>query len=186
MSLSEPPHFSEEIDQNDVYEYDVKYLGHYESRGTLSLYYDRVVFSPDEDDGEIVEIPVAKIVDARSATEEDISALRVWLVGPVLGTFWKIKHDLITIDAEDEFGIVQHFVFEGDGAQEIVDQLYEIRRKRKMRTQVPEGETEQTLKITIKKTPTRLMGNGNWQCPKCLRINSSKMNFCTKCGFEKT
>lgn len=184
--MSKPAHFSEDIDEHDNSEYDVKYLGQYETKGTLLLYPDKVVFSPEEDYYEKIEIPVAKITDARFATENDISALRVWLVGPVLGTVWKKHHKLLTIDVEDEFEIIQHFVFEGDGVEEIVEELYDIRKRRKTELHMPETKTEPTLKITTKKEPTgTIIGHGNWQCSQCLRVNSPKAKFCTKCGVER-
>jgi hypothetical protein len=184
--LSERSRYSEEMGEHDVSEYDVKYLGQYEAKGILLLYPERVVFSPEEDYDEKIEIPVAKIVDARFATEKDISALRVWLVGPVLGILWKKHHKMLTIDADDEFGIIQHFVFEGEGVEEIVEELYDIRKRSKMRPQMLETKTEQSLKITTKEEPTvTIIRNGNWQCPQCLRVNSRKAKFCTRCGVEK-
>lgn len=79
-----------------------------------------------------IEILVDKIKDARFATEEDMNALRVWLVGPVLGTLWTEKHKILVIDFEDEFGIVQHLAFEGNDVDEAIEELYEIRKARKL------------------------------------------------------
>jgi hypothetical protein len=182
VPLSEYSDSAEDIDENSPIEFEVKHLGQYEAEGILLLYPDRVVFSPKEDYDVKIEIPVAKIVDARFATEKDISALRVWLVGPVLGTLWKKQHKMLTIDVEDEFGIIQHLVFEGEGVQEIVDELYEIRKKRRMRPLSPKAESEPSLKITAKSEQTLL---GNWKCAQCLRINSRKVRFCTRCGSER-
>ena len=92
----------------DASEYDVRFLGRPEMRGILLLCPDKVVFSPEEEHAEKIELPVAKITDARFATEKDISALRVFLVGPVLGTLFKTEHKILVVDFEDEFGIVQH------------------------------------------------------------------------------
>jgi len=78
------------------------------------------------------EILVDNIKDARFAKEEDITALRVWLVGPVLGTLWKEQHRILIVDFEDEFGIVQHLVFEGEDLEEALEELYEIRKTRKL------------------------------------------------------
>jgi hypothetical protein len=182
MSMSEDSGSTREMDENNVIEYSMKYLGQYEAKGMLLLYPDKVVFSPEEDYDEKIEIPISKIVDVRFATEKDISALRVWLVGPVLGTLWKKHHKMLTIDVADEFGIIQHFVFEGEGVEEIVDELYDIRKRRKMKAHIPETETEPSLKITTKKGQAV---TGNWQCPRCLRVNSRKAKFCTRCGAEK-
>src|SRR5271157_3328798 len=184
--LSESPRISEEIREHDPIEYDLKYLGQYETKGMLQLYPNRVVYSPEEDYDEKIEIPIAKITDVRFATENDISALRVWLVGPVLGTLWKKQHKMLTIDVEDEVGIIQHFVFEGDGAEEIIAELYDIRKRRKMAPNTLETKAEPNLKISTKIEPNgTIIGHGNWQCPKCLRVNSPKAKICTKCGNER-
>jgi hypothetical protein len=189
MPLSKHAHSSEDLGEHDASEYDVKYLGHFETEGILLLYPDSVVFSPKEDYDEKIEIPVAKIKDVRFASENDISALRVWLVGPVLGTAWKKHHNMLTIDVEDEFEIIQHFVFEGDGVEEIVEELYDVRKRSKMGLHMLEKNAEPTLKITTKKEPTGTikpaLGHGNWQCQQCLRVNSRKAKFCTKCGVER-
>ena len=81
---------------------------------------------------EKIEILIDKIKDVRLATEEDISALRVWLVGPVLGTALTEKHKILIIDFEDEFGIVQHSTFEAKDIEDAVEELYEIRKARKL------------------------------------------------------
>jgi hypothetical protein len=80
-----------------------------------------------------LEIPIAKVKDVRFATEKDISALRVWLVGPVLGTFWKKKRNILLIDFEDEFGILQHLAFEGRNDIENSErELYDLRKAEKL------------------------------------------------------
>ena len=173
--------------ENDILEYDVKFLGHYEAKGTLSLHPDKVAFLPEMDYLGKIEIPVAKITDARFATEKDVSALRVWLVGPVLGTLWKQYHKMLTIDAEDEFGIIQHFVFEGDKVEEIMDELYEIRKRKRMASHTrKEGQPQPSLNAITTEEPTlKVLKNGTWKCPKCLRINSRKAKSCTRCGNER-
>jgi hypothetical protein len=93
---------------------------------------------------------------------------------------------MLTIDVEDEFGIIQHFVFEGDGVEEIIEELYDIRKRRKMGPHMLETKTEPTLTITTKKEPTlTITRHGNWQCPQCHRVNSPKAKFCTRCGVER-
>jgi hypothetical protein len=81
--------------------------------GKLFSFENKVVFETYGEHEGRLEIPIAKVKDVRFATEKDISALRVWLVGPVLGAFWKKKHNILLIDFEDEFGIIQHLAFEG-------------------------------------------------------------------------
>ena len=102
--------------------------------GKLIVVEDKVVFETyGEHEGKL-EIPISKINDARFATEKDISALRVWLVGPVLGTFWKKKHNILLIDFEDEFGILQHLAFEGRNDLENAErELYEMRKALKLK-----------------------------------------------------
>ena len=155
-------------------EYDVTYLSPYEIEGKLLLFPDKVVFEPKEEEAEEIEIPISKIKDARLATEKDISALRVWLFGPVLGVFLKKKHNLLVIDCEDELGILKHLTFEGDGMEEAVEDLYDIRRKEKTG---PTKAAEPVIRKELK--------HGNWQCPRCLRINAAKAKFCTRCGESK-
>jgi len=88
------------VSEDDISEYDVKYLSQLEIKGKLLLYPDRVIFSPEKQYHypENIELPLSKITDARFASEDDISALRVWLVGPVLGTLWREKHRVLVID----------------------------------------------------------------------------------------
>jgi hypothetical protein len=105
-------------------------------RGKLSLSPDKLVFEPDWlSHSETKEIPVAKIKDVRFATEKDISALRVWLVGPVFGTLWKETHRIILVDFEDKSGIIRHAIFKGgDNIEEAEQQLYTMMKERaKMR-----------------------------------------------------
>jgi hypothetical protein len=161
--------------EHDVSEYDVKYLSRLEINGKLLLYPDKVVFSPEEEYAEKIEIPVAKITDARFATKNDISALRVWLVGPVLGTLWKKQHKILVIDFNDEFGIIQHLTFEGEYMEEAIEELYDIRKRKKSGLD-KKAKIEPTLKIPK---------YANWQCPRCLRMNSPKARFCTRCSFYR-
>jgi len=78
----------------------------------------------------------------------------------------------LTIDFEDEFGIIQHLTFEGHDIEAAVEELYDIRKTKKM------GFTA-TAKPFLKKK----LKDGNWQCSRCLRINSPNAKFCTKCGL---
>jgi hypothetical protein len=156
---------------SECIEYDVKYLWHCEIKGKLLLFLDKVVFEPNEEEEEEIEIPVSKIKDARLATEKDISALRVFLLGPVWGVFFKKEHKLLIIDVEDELGIIKHLAFEGDGMEEAVEDLYDIRRKEKMGLAKP---AEPVIK--------RKLRHGDWQCKRCMRINAANAKFCTKCG----
>ena len=161
---------------SECIKYDVTYLSHYEIKGKLLLFPDKVVFEPnEEEEAEKIEIPVSKIKDARLATEKDISALDVFLLGPVLGVLAKRKHKLLTIDCEDELGIMEHLTFEGDGMEEAVQDLYEVRRKEKM------GPIK-----TVEPVIRRELKHGNWQCPRCMRINAATARFCTRCGEWRT
>jgi len=121
-----------------------------------------------------IEIPVDRIRDARLAAEKDISGLRVFLLGPVLGVLAKRTRRVLIIDCEDELGIMRHLAFEGDEMDVAVEELYDIRRKEKM-------GTVKAVEPAIK----RKLRHGNWQCPRCLRINSAKARFCTRCGEVK-
>jgi len=102
--------------------------------GKLIATKNKVIFETyGEHEGKL-EIPVAKIRDVRFATEKDISALRVWLVGPVFGGLWKKKHNILLVDFEDEFGIIQHLTFEG--RSDIVNaekELYDMRKAEKLK-----------------------------------------------------
>ena len=164
---------------SDCIEYDVAHLDNYgnSTKGKLMLFSDRVVFEPtEEDEAEKIEIPVPKIRDARFATEKDISALRVFLLGPTLGVFLKKQHKLLIVDCEDELGIIKHLAFEGEWMEEAVENLYDIRRKEKMgpkRTVEPEPVIRKELL------------HGNWECPRCFRINAARAKLCTRCGESK-
>ena len=101
--------------------------------GKLLVIENKVVFETYGEHEGRLEIPVAKIKDVRFATEKDISALRVWLVGAVFGTLWKKEHKILLIDFEDEFGLVQHLTFEGKNDFENAEQeLYDIRKAEKL------------------------------------------------------
>jgi hypothetical protein len=161
-------------------EYDVTYLSHYEIKGKLLLFPDKVVFKPnEEEEAEEMEIPVSKIKDARLATEKDISALRVFLLGPVLGVLAKKEHKLLIIDCEDELGIMKHLAFEGGGMEEAVEDLYDIRREEKM------GPSK-TGEPAIRRELARALRHGDWLCPRCMRINAPRAKFCTRCGEWRT
>jgi hypothetical protein len=111
-------------------EFDVKSLGSTEVEGKLCLLPERVVFEPNEVyfKDKRLEIAVSKIKDVRFATEKDISALRVFLLGATLGVFFKKKQRMLTIDYEDEFEIIQHPIFEGADMEIAIRELNEIRK----------------------------------------------------------
>jgi hypothetical protein len=169
------------LESQKMSEYNVKRLipPEFEIKGKLLPNKNKVVFEPDEEYAERIEIPIDKIKDVRFATEKDISALRVWLVGPVLGALWKKEHRILVIDVEDEYGIVQHLTFEGDN--EIVDaerELYDIRKADKLR--------ESNLQVPdYSRPPEKPEHRLHWNCPKCLRQNAMKARFCTRCGCER-
>jgi hypothetical protein len=101
--------------------------------GKLFSVDNKVVFETYGEHEGRLEIPIVKIKDVRFATEKDISALRVWLVGPVLGTFWKKKLNILLIDYEDEFEIIQHLAFEGRNEIENAEkELYQLRKTEKL------------------------------------------------------
>lgn len=162
---------------SECIEYDVTYLSRYEKiKGKLLLFSDKMVFEPaEEEETEKIEIPVPKIRDARLATEKDISALRVFLLGPIFGVFAKIEHKLLIIDCEDELGIMKHLTFEGDWMEEAVGDFYDIRREEKL------GPTKTTESVTKRK-----LRRGQWQCSRCMRINAANAKFCTRCGEWRT
>jgi hypothetical protein len=102
--------------------------------GKLFAIENKVFFETYGENEGRLEIPVAKIEDVKFATEKDISALRVWLVGPVFGVFWKKKHNILLIDFEDEFGIMQHLTFEGGKDIENAEkELYDMRKAEKLK-----------------------------------------------------
>jgi hypothetical protein len=101
--------------------------------GKLFSIDNKVVFETYGEHEGRLEISIAKIKDVRFTTEKDVSALRVWLVVPVLGTFWKKKRNILLIDFEDEFGIVQHLAFEGpDDIENAEKELYQMRKTEKL------------------------------------------------------
>jgi hypothetical protein len=101
--------------------------------GKLFSVDNKVVFETYGEHEGRLEIPIARVTDVRFATEKDISALRVWLVGPVLGTFWKKKRNILLFDFEDEFGIIQHLAFEGRNDLENAEkELYQMRKTEKL------------------------------------------------------
>ncbi len=102
--------------------------------GKLFSIDDKVVFETYGEHEGRIEISVAKVKDVRFATEKDIIALRVWLVGPVLGTFWKKKRYILLVDFEDDFGIIQHLAFEGRNDLENAErELYDMRKTEKLK-----------------------------------------------------
>jgi hypothetical protein len=156
-----------------VAEYDVKYLNPPEIKGTLLLFRDRVVFKPEKEHIEKVEIPMRQIKDARIATENDFGVLEVALLG-AWAMLFPDKRTILIIDVEDELGIVKHLVFDGDEMDVAVEDIYDLRRMEKS------GRSEAEEPVL-----RRELRHGNWQCPKCLRVNSVKTRFCTRCGEEK-
>lgn len=162
---------------SECIEYDVKYLGHYKIKGKLLLFPDKMVFEPKkEEEEDEIEIPVAKIRDARLSTEKDISALEAVVFGPTIAILGKREHKLLTIDCEDDLGIIEHLTFEGDDMEEAVEDLYDIRRKERM------GPTETAEPEPVIRKELR---HGNWQCPRCYRINAARAKLCTRCGENK-
>ena len=100
--------------------------------------------------------------------------MRVFLFG-ALGAIWKKKHKMLTIDFEDEFGMIQSAIFEGEEMEIALEEIYNIRRMEKV------GEPAKVLEPVFKKEPKQ----GKWQCPECWRINSDNAKFCTNCGEWK-
>jgi hypothetical protein len=92
-------------------EYDVEYVGSVEIKGKLCLYSRKLVFEPKEELAERIEIPIDKIREARFSTEGDIRALDILLLGATLALLEKKKQKMLTIDVEDEFGIMLHLTF---------------------------------------------------------------------------
>jgi len=64
--------------------------------------------------------------------------------------------------------------------KEAVEELYEIRKREKVGLG-KKTKTEPTLRLALLKIPKY----ENWKCPRCLRMNSPKTKFCTKCGLER-
>jgi hypothetical protein len=117
------------------YEFDVNCHGLYsfEIKGKLLLSPAKVVFEPKEVyfKDKKMEIKLSKIKDVRFSTEKEISALRVWLLGATLGALLKKKHNMLTIDFEDETGIMQHPIFEGADMDVALQEINEIQRNNK-------------------------------------------------------
>lgn len=89
----------------------------------------KVVFAPNGKHEKTLDIPVAKIKWVKFTNEKNISAARVFFVGPVFGTAWKEKHNILQIDFEDEFGTIQHLAFEGhDDLENAEKELEEMRK----------------------------------------------------------
>jgi hypothetical protein len=114
------------------YEFDVKCYGLYsfEIKGKLLLSHEKVVFKPKEVyfKDKKLEMELSKIKDVRFTTEKEITPERVWILGPVLATAFKKKHKMLTIDYEDETGIIQHPIFEGADMDIALKEINEIRR----------------------------------------------------------
>ena len=126
------------------YEFDVKYLVSLEIKGKMHLFPEKVVFEPKEVyfKDRKMEFALSKIKDVRFSTEKEISALRVFLLGATLSLLFKKKHNMITIDYEDEFGIIQHPIFEGDDMETAIEELNEIRKNYKKGISKPEKTQE--------------------------------------------
>jgi len=150
--------------------YDVKYLSPDKIKGHLLFYADKVVFEPEDENSGEIEISVSDIKDARLATEKDVSVLNVFLFG-AWAQIMNAKHKMLIIDVEDELGILKHLVFEGNEMDLAVEELYDVRRMKKI------GESK-----AVEETAEKKLKHGNWQCSKCMRINSAKARFCTRCG----
>ncbi len=158
-------------------EYFATCLSHYGNRikGKLMLFSDRVVFEPRKEEVEEIEIPVAKIRDARLSTQKDISAAEALLFGPTFALLGQREHKLMTIDYEDELGIMKHLTFEGEYMVEAVEDLYDIRREEKL------GPKKRAESVTERKFRRR-----QWQCKRCMRVNAATANLCTRCGESRT
>ena len=120
-------------DSGHKYEFDVKYLASLNIGGKLLLLSDKIVFEPKEVyfEDKKMELLLEKIKDVRFTTEKEITGLRVWLLGPTLGAFMKKKNKMLTIDYEDEFGIIQHHIFEGPDMEIAIEEINKIRRTQK-------------------------------------------------------
>jgi hypothetical protein len=116
-------------------EFEVKQLGSLEIKGKLLLSIDKVVFKPEEVyfRDKKMEIPLSKIRDVRFTTEKEISALNALLLGSTWAILFQKRHNLLTIDYEDDFGIVQHPIFEGADMESAIVEISEIRRNERSR-----------------------------------------------------
>ena len=122
-------------------EYRVTYLGGnikypFEQEGTLTLTSKIVLFESPDSDLIPMKIPIDKIEDAKIVTEKEISALRVFLIGPVLGTLFKKTNKAFEIDFRDSHGILQHPIFQFKdlddfGIEDLETVLYYYRKGKK-------------------------------------------------------
>ena len=112
------------------YEFDVKYFSSFKIDGRLLFFPEKVVFEPKEVyfKDKKMELSLLKIKDLRFTTEKEITAERVFLLGLRLGVLIPKKHKMLTIDYEDEFGIIQHLIFQGADMEIAIEELTEIRR----------------------------------------------------------
>jgi hypothetical protein len=120
---------------SSVHRFEVKYLraGLLDIRGILLLSPEKIVFEPDEAyfKDKKFELALSKIKDARFASTKEISASRLLLLGVESAVLWPKKSNMISIDYEDEFGILQHPVFEGNDMDLVITELNELRRTSK-------------------------------------------------------
>jgi len=85
-------------------------------KGTLTLDNKKIAFEPEEVyfKDKKLEIEVSKICDVRFASQREIEALRVFMLGAVLGALLKKQHNFLLIDYKGENGLIEHLVFEGN------------------------------------------------------------------------
>jgi hypothetical protein len=116
--------------------FNVKHLGSAETEGRLLVFNEKIVFEPKDLTFSYrrLEMEVGKIKDVRFTTEKEVSALRVFLLGPTLGVLFKSQHHMLTIDYEDELGITQHPIFEDADMESAIEEINEIRRNAKLKT----------------------------------------------------
>jgi hypothetical protein len=117
-------------------EIQAKYMGGHsgftnQSEGYLRLYlepHNRVVFTSHEF---LFRIPVNKIKSTKVATEKELSALRIFLVG-LIAFGWKKERKMFLISFEDELGDIQSAVFEhSDNIDYFARELYNLRVRMK-------------------------------------------------------
>ena len=115
-------------------EFNVKQLGSLDIKGKMRLTPEELVFEPAEVyfKDKKLNLSISKIKDVRFSTAKEISALRVWLLGAPLGALFKKKNNLLTIDYEDEYGLIQHPIFEGEDVETVVKKLNEIRKNQRI------------------------------------------------------
>ena len=58
------------------------------------------------------KFPTARIKSLELRTSKEISALRVWLAGPVLGTVMKAEITYVVVGYEDELGLTHILLFD--------------------------------------------------------------------------